>query len=89
VGKSYEVTGAVMPRARSETITSLAHKDISNPSREDIIWSGANDIDRNEMKIGYVHIRNFVQYHTYTNVQIMTAWHRYDLKESSYFNKEM
>jgi len=46
VGKSYEVTGTVMPAARNKTITSMADKEISNLSKEDIviIWSGANDI---------------------------------------------
>jgi hypothetical protein len=89
VGKSYDITGTVMPGARSETITSLADKEISNPSREDIVWSGANDINSIETKIGYMHIRNFFQYRTITNVQIMTASHRYDLKESSYIKKEI
>jgi len=31
-------------------------------------------------------IRNFVQYRTNTNVQIMTVSHRYGLKESPYIN---
>jgi hypothetical protein len=47
VGKSYEVTGTVMPGDRNKTITSMADKEISNLSKEDIviIWSGANDIN--------------------------------------------
>ena len=74
-----------MPRDRNETITSLAHKEISNLSKEDavIVWTGANYINTNETNIGLMHIRNFVLSYTNTNIQLMTAPHRYDLKESS------
>ena len=46
VGKSYEVTDTVMPGARHKTITSVAGKEISTLSKEDIVivWSDANDI---------------------------------------------
>ena len=35
-----------MPGARNETITSVADKELSTLSKEDIVivWSGANDI---------------------------------------------
>jgi hypothetical protein len=50
-----------MPGARNKTITSLADKEVSNLSKEDIIivCSDANDISRNETNIGLMHIRNF------------------------------
>jgi len=46
MGQSYEVTDTVIPGARNETITSMADKELSNLSKEDIVivWSGANDI---------------------------------------------
>jgi len=45
MGQSYEFTNT-MPGARNETITSMADKELSNLSKEDIVivWSGANDI---------------------------------------------
>jgi len=49
-----------MPGTWNETVTSLADKEISNLSKEDIvIICSANDINRNETNIGLTHIRNF------------------------------
>jgi hypothetical protein len=47
--------------ARNTTVTSLADKEISNLSKEDIVivCSGANDTSRNETNIGLTHIINF------------------------------
>ena len=91
MGQSYEVTDTVIPGARNETITSMADKELSNLSKEDIVivWSGANDIKWNKTNIGLMHIRNFVQSHANTNILMMMAPHRYNLKESSCIDKEM
>ena len=61
MGKWYEVTGTAMPGARNKTITSLADKEISNLSKEDIliVCSSAKEISRNETNTGLTHIGNF------------------------------
>jgi hypothetical protein len=91
VGKSCEVTDMVMPGARNKTISSVTDKEISNLSKEDIVivWSGANDIKLNKTNIGHMHIRNFIHSHANTNILIMTDPHRYNLKESSCYDKEI
>jgi hypothetical protein len=60
LGKSFAVTGTVIPGARNEAISHLASKEITKLSKDDVVvvWGGTNDISRNESSIGLKHIRN-------------------------------
>jgi hypothetical protein len=54
LGKDFEVTRSVMPGARLEIITNLEDKEVSTLGKSDnvIVMGGANDISKNEAKIG-------------------------------------
>lgn len=91
LGKDFEVTGSVIPGARLENITKLADGEISSLEKSDsvIVIGGANDINKNEVNVGLKHLGKFVKSRQNTNIMIVTAPHRYDLKESSCVNKEI
>ena len=61
MGKSFEVTGTVIPGARNEAITHLDDKEITNISKDDVVvvWGGTKDISKNESNIGLKHIKKF------------------------------
>lgn len=50
LGKHFEVTGSVMPGARTENIVNMTDKEISALGKKDIviIWGGTHDISKNE-----------------------------------------
>ena len=90
MGKSFEVTGTVIPGARNEAITHLDDKEITNLSKDDVVvvWGGTKDISKNESNIGLKHIKKFALNLKHTNVIVTTAPLRYDLHTSSCINKE-
>ena len=90
MGKSFEVTGTVIPGARNEAITHLANKEITTLRKDYVVvvWGGTKDISKNESNIGLKHIKKFALNLKHTNVIVMTAPHRYDLHTSSCINKE-
>jgi len=54
LGPDYEVSGTIMPRSKLQNVTNLARNEISRLSHNDalIIWTGSNDINRNETMKG-------------------------------------
>jgi lysophospholipase L1-like esterase len=91
LGYAFEVTGSVVPGARLENITNLADGEIRSLGKRDtvIVIGGANDINKNEANLGLLHLRKFVENRRNTNIMVVTAPHRYDLKESSCVNNEI
>ena len=61
LGKSFEVMGTTMPGSGLSHITGLASRETSQLQRDEfvIICGGANDINKNESKIGLRNIRKF------------------------------
>ena len=91
LGNSYEVTGYVNPSTGLEVITNSAKKEIDHLMQKDvvIVCGGANNISKNESSKGLSYVIHFMQNKRNKNVIIMNAPHRFDLKESSYMNKEI
>jgi hypothetical protein len=91
LGKTFNVSGTVMPGSRLETITQLAKEEIDKLNNDDviIISRGVNDINKNESTIGLRYIWNFVVNRKHTNILLMTAPHRHDLPSHSCINKEV
>ena len=80
-----------MHGARLENITNLADNEINKLGRSDvvIVIGGANDINKNETNVGLEHVRTFIHKRHNTNIMIVAAPHRHDIKEASCVNKEI
>jgi hypothetical protein len=80
-----------MPGSRLSHITGLATRDISQLQHNEfvIIYGGANDINKNESKIGLRNIRKFALQNKHTNVITLSPPHRHDLQDSSCINNEI
>jgi hypothetical protein len=91
LGMGFEVNRAVKPGSRLENIINLSAEGINTLGKKDgvILWGGANDINKNEVNNGLKHLKNFVNNRQNTNIIVVSAPHRYDLKESSCVNKEV
>lgn len=91
LGKSFEVMGTIMPGSGLRHITGLANRDTNQLQHDEfvIICGGANDINKNESKIGLRNIRKFALQNKHTNVITISPPHRHDLQDSSCINGEM
>jgi hypothetical protein len=80
-----------MPGSRLQNVTKLASNEIEGLSHSDavVIWGGSNDINRNELMRGLMHLHDFVTQRKNTNVMIVPAPHRHDLQITSCINKEV
>ena len=89
--KSFEVMGTIMPGSGLNRIIGLASREISQLQRDDfvIIFGGANDINKNESKIGLHNIRKIALQNKYTNIITISPPHRHDLQASSCINGEI
>ena len=54
-----------------------------------MIWGGTRDIGKNEANKALNQITKFVQSHKQTNVIVISAPHRFDLRANSCVNKEV
>jgi len=88
---TFEIHGTVKPGANLEEIVTSPTDTTANFTKNDVvvIWSGTQDIGRNESEKAHQKIRNFVQNHNQTNVIVMNAPYKHDLEHDSCVNKEV
>jgi hypothetical protein len=87
---NYEVQGLVKPGAGSGILVSSANSDITNLTKNDVIFcGGANDVAKNNSKMALRHIRNFIQSSKHINIILVRVPHWCDLMESSCVNNEI
>jgi len=80
---SYDVQGLVKPGAGSETLVNSATSDMTNLTRNNVIFcGGANDVAKSNSKMALRHIRNFINSNNHTNIILISVPHRYDLIRS-------
>jgi hypothetical protein len=91
LGNKAVVTGYVCPGARCATLQNIAVKEIKELSMRDnlVIWSGSNDIAKNEAENGLVDLFTLAQRYKNTNITIVNAPKRYDLIQTSCLNAEV
>ena len=67
--------------ARLQNITNLVDKQVTILGNNDkvFVWTGADDITKNEGNIGLQHLGKAVNSKQNTNIMIVTATHRQDL----------
>jgi hypothetical protein len=91
LGISAVVIGYVSTSTKLNYITSMANNEINELTKKDavVIWGGAMDIAKNEADRGLAELSKFVGECSYTNVLVVGAPKRRDLRESSCVNKEV
>ena len=91
LGKAFEVIGYVNSGSGMEVITNVAKRESTTLTKKDmvVIWGGTNDIAKNEVNSGLMHIMNFVKLRENTNVLLVDAPTRFDLSPVSCVNREV
>jgi hypothetical protein len=54
-----------------------------------VVWTGALDVAKNETEKGLHQIKTFVEYHSQTNIIVISVPHRHDLDYKSCENDEV
>jgi len=57
--------------------------------KDTVIVIGANYVNKNETNVRFQHLGKFIKNRHNTNIMIVTAPHRYDLRETSCANREI
>jgi hypothetical protein len=91
LSNKFEVNGLVKPGTGTDVLTNSAKNEVRKLTKRDVIvfWGGANDVSKNNSKIGLRHIINFVKDNSHTNIILLSVPHRYDLIKSSCVNNEI
>jgi hypothetical protein len=68
----------------------MSSSDLKTLTKRDacLIWGGANDVQRNETKMGYRVLNDFVSSHEHTNVIVLNVPHSHDLAPNLCVNYE-
>lgn len=88
---NYEVCGFVKPGAISSEIIKTAEKEVSSLKQEDVVilWTGANDINRNNSKDALKNLSCFMSANNEVNMILINSLLRHDLMPTSCVNKEV
>jgi hypothetical protein len=88
---SYEVCGFIKPGASSSEIIKTAEKEVSSLKQDDVVilWTGANDISRNNSKDALKNLSWFMSANDEVNVILINSLPRHDLMPTSCVNKEV
>jgi hypothetical protein len=88
---NYEVCGFIKPGALSSEIIRTAEKEVSSLKQEDVVilWTGANDISRNNSKEAKKNVSYFMSANNEVNMILINSLPRHDLMPTSYVNKEV
>jgi hypothetical protein len=91
LGNKSTITGYVSPGAECSTISNPAIIEPSELTKKDklIIWSGSNDIARNESNKGLACLSTLAQRFENTNIIVVNAPKRHDLLQTSCVNVEV
>jgi hypothetical protein len=88
---NFKVTSFVKPNANMKVITNTANEEL-NPLQSDdlvVVWAGANDIGKNNLKEAMNSVSEFVETNKDLNVILINSPHRYDLSPESCVNNEV
>jgi hypothetical protein len=85
------VTGIIKPGADVTTLSNSVKDTVLNLGKNDVLvfGGGANDISKNDSKMGLRPILNFVRNNSHTNIVLLDVPHRYDLANWSCVNNEI
>jgi hypothetical protein len=88
---NYKVQGLVKPVTCSDTLTKTATNVSKNLTKNDILilWSGANNIAKNETMKAFRCLVHFAKNSSHTNVILASVPHRHHLMSSSCVNEEV
>jgi hypothetical protein len=88
---NYKVQGLVKPGTSSDILTKTAMNAIKNLTKNDflILWSGANDVAKNNTMKAFRCLVDFHKNSSHTNVILTSVPHRHDLMSSSWVNEEV
>lgn len=89
--KDLEVCGYVNPGMCLNTIIHSGKEEIKNMTKKDVVvvWSGTNDISKNNTDEAQKILKDFVVHNKQTNIIIMSAPQRHDFSSSSCINNEV
>jgi hypothetical protein len=85
---NFEVFSFIKPGAQMNEITKTAKEEIKTLKCDDVVvvWGGANDISRNNMKEALKYVSKFVNENKGINIVLINSPHRHDLTLSSCVN---
>jgi pheromone shutdown protein TraB len=88
---SYEIMGFTKPGALMGEILETAAEEVARLGKKDILvlWAGANDISKNNIKEALRSLIKFMEGHKKVNMISIQALHRHDLQDISCVNKEV
>jgi hypothetical protein len=88
---NYEACGFIKPGALSSKIIKMAEKEVSSLKQEDvlILWTGANDISRNNSKEALKNLSYFMSANDEVNMILINSLPRHDLMPTPCVNKEV
>jgi hypothetical protein len=88
---SYEITGFTKPGALMGEILETVVEEVARLGKKDILvlWAGANDISKNNIKEALRSLTKFMEDHKKVNMILIQALHRHDLQDISCVNKEV
>jgi hypothetical protein len=76
----FEVCDVIKPGSCTESVSETRKEEVGNPTTNDfiIISSGSNDISRNDTRLAFRNIANYIKNVKHTNVILICAPFRYD-----------
>ena len=88
---NYKVQGLVKPETCSDILTKTAMNINKNLTKNDILllWSGGNDVAKNDTMKAFRCLVDFAKNSSHTNVILASVPHRHDLMSSSCVNEEV
>jgi hypothetical protein len=90
-GHNYEVCGFIKPGSLASEIIKMAEKEVSSLKQDDVVilWTGANDISRNNSKEATKNVSYFMSANDKMNIILINSLPRHDLMPFSCVNKEV
>ena len=87
----FKVSSFVKPDAQMNEITNTAREELKTLKSDDLllVWGGANDISRNNMKDAVKSVSEFVFVNIELNVVLINSPHIHDLLPESCVNQEV
>jgi len=91
LNNDFEVLGFVIPGAGMKYIKDTCRVKVQQLTERDVVvlWGGSNDIARNNKTAGMKHLLEFVTNANHTNINLVSAPHRYHLMRNTCVNVEV
>jgi lysophospholipase L1-like esterase len=87
----FKVLSFVKPGACMNEVTNSVREELKTLNNDDfvVVWGGANDIRKNNMKAALNSVTKFVKENNGPNVVLINSPHRYDIIAESCVNQEV